>query len=1118
MDRFDIDNGAIESVQGICSHPVMEAASTRISFDNNNVAPDNLSMRYIDNSIMTFTCNQNTRSLVTYLHRIDKDAVSTSRTTLRSPIPRRVRLETLVYNVVHSVNMKVELNNSDFKKLNMDDTAIRDIKSGKRFYSSCRGTCRTAFQKEELMVCTLGELQKAKSIVELNNITPASYIDGEPQFMRKLEKHKPHLTSAEDLNIMGFDRISLTVDDYPTNPDTTYESRGIKTVPSETGSTLDGFHAVEDEEDEVDLPKVAPEDGSQDVPSGEPKTDAKDPSPSPPKFYPVYADILPVRVCSVTSTLLNSKLTPQYCELYASVLTKLNDQAGAGMNLNLVHGWASRDSNAMISIVKSLSRTVDSFLEEAALVRIGALAMSLEITIFKNDPVKARFIRRATFDRSSDTSTKIVICSSMTKHIKSSKFIVTTPDVLGQYLMNKTPRALNDHFPYNTIDKTWTVIPVRVGFLNSRNLIAYAASFLDSRLWSGSVNWISDVNYKDKSGNTQNFVFNGMPAVNSVIIPGPHNFMLVLVDQTGSYCPRDVKIGEVNIPVWNNINTEPAPQDFLPIWNGFYANGKLETIKDACIATWNEIGSHMASLDTVGRACAVLSDLNIRYSYGIGKQKWEKSGEAKGCWTVGGGPLVSETTNPLHTIESRDFLAGAVGASNVDARKRMIGYNFGLLSPSMQYTASLHAAARFKEADLGTLVVFDHAEDIIASKRFFNPQYRLHTCTSLYRLGIVLGLLETTHLTVPVSTAGGLQNFITNNAVLMSMAVSAMLISSRMTANAFNLSDRLMEEVVKDNVRFIIDQAFVQLIYPQDIGLLARSTEEWAWNCVDDYYDEDIGSESWQFFTPLSSPAMIQWWSKVDKLAVSAYLTPDVMRRRNALGNIKTLLALNLAKASPQDSIVASMSFDIATLPIQMYVSTPDTATERGTVWAEDESYPTCITQLYENLMSRNVFVTKSIISATKLPAYMDGRESQIHIVGSPMATKTSVAWFRVSDLILPDPISWANFLEKARNYVLAPIVQGGLGYLAGGPAGAAIGAAAALADSVAKDLAPSKSKTIIQELGQVGKAIHQDVQSQALTKSAPLTASEVLDAGINRLHRGPDQEPEPPKRTDKPE
>lgn len=47
---YNIDDSSAKMVQGLVSHPILEAASRYIDYDNNNFPPDSASMQLLDNT------------------------------------------------------------------------------------------------------------------------------------------------------------------------------------------------------------------------------------------------------------------------------------------------------------------------------------------------------------------------------------------------------------------------------------------------------------------------------------------------------------------------------------------------------------------------------------------------------------------------------------------------------------------------------------------------------------------------------------------------------------------------------------------------------------------------------------------------------------------------------------------------------------------------------------------------------------------------------------------------------------------------------------------------------------------------------------------------------------
>lgn len=404
------------------------------------------------------------------------------------------------------------------KKLDLPSFEINNLNSKSHVYINSEGVISREYVdalNRNRVICSFGEAEKVKRIIKELKIGVHSYAgDDWPQLTKTDQMTSDRVLRSKDSisdNDLDHETVADTYNRTTSAEESDYEMiRLNKKPPVIVRPPLEG-------------PQTEPTDPPGPIQEGDVA-----------EFFPIYTDILPIRVVNVTQRRMDCCLEPKQEPLYLSLMTKLNDQAGQGLNINLVHGWAARDSNAMISIAKSTKDSLDSFSEEAALLRAGCVAMSLESKAFKTDPAKYRIIRRATTDTFNDTAARMYI-SNLVKHQKNYKFIITTLDLVGRYVKNKTPAILKADFPPSRIGSEWTIIPVRTGFQDADSLMVYIASFLDSRLWNGSVNWVSNINYKDDKKLTQEYRMCGMPAVNNLLVLGVTTFMLVLVDSQGQY-------------------------------------------------------------------------------------------------------------------------------------------------------------------------------------------------------------------------------------------------------------------------------------------------------------------------------------------------------------------------------------------------------------------------------------------------------------------------------------------------------------------------------------------------------------------------------------------------------
>lgn len=108
-------------------------------------------------------------------------------------------------------------------------------------------------------------------------------------------------------------------------------------------------------------------------------------------FY--YSDMTPVRCVSVSSMVCARETDPiSYSPQYQILAGRLSDPAQTGVLASVVKGPNVRDATTMTSLVKALSLRPSTRYELAAMLRCGAMAMSVAEESYATDPIPYRFI------------------------------------------------------------------------------------------------------------------------------------------------------------------------------------------------------------------------------------------------------------------------------------------------------------------------------------------------------------------------------------------------------------------------------------------------------------------------------------------------------------------------------------------------------------------------------------------------------------------------------------------------------------------------------------------------------------------------------------------------------
>ncbi|UHK03223.1 MAG: hypothetical protein FZCTV1_gp1 [Hangzhou zicrona caerulea totivirus 1] len=828
--------------------------------------------------------------------------------------------------------------------------------------------------------------------------------------------------------------------------------------------------------------------------------------------WPIYSDKMPVRLLTVSSTNYETGAHPTYTPLKIAIDEINADKMGAGLSMNLVRGWNQTDINSLNLMVNKIGKSSDSFFEEAALVRVGCVLNSIVPDAYSIDPTTRRFIRRVSHSWSSVSAH----VAKNKAYPKEFKFVVTTTDIVGLYLRNKTfPDVLTEPFKSTTLDKTWTIIPIDPAKYSGMSLVAYVMAFLDSSLWEGSVSYSIDRVVQDEKGNNVNVRYVTMPTCNSVRIPGKKHFMLILANSIGMNAPDTINMGTTSCKVWKNYAVAPNIYDFAGMWYEQFTSeggaGKLDDLSMHLVRAWNVISDTLATMDTVGRAASIIAELSSNYTYGISRQRWSTGGTANAAWTIGGGSL--HKSDPL--ITTQDLYSGCVGADNGPARRRMVGYNFGYHSSWMSFPQS---DARLTIKPLDTSKNPKDYECYWDNLTFSNPQYMIREATSFYRLCMIAGLIETTHQTIPMMTPYGFQSWVNCHGILMAMSVVDFVNQSAIPPTSWFLCTDVYDALTSITMKNANESLTLGLARPNRIEEVAENeASEWGWNRIVDYYGFPYSDNEYDSMMPINSSSMIQWLNKTDQKIPHPTLPTVVIKWviDGVRTNHRAIACHNTDRIS---MMVAGSTPDMMFTDYQVRVnwSCLDKA-GFAYLWCEQPEMETVTNgEFNSSMMELGKLVPQTLVISNNAWPTQLADSQRAWIIRSLADDNSDMPPYAISPLILPDPIDWKSFLEKIRDWIIYPAAQGGLGYLAAGVPGAVVGAGASLLSKIQKE-ATGTTKDVLTPIstvaGQVSDAMMKEAAKQGTTIKgsdlANIVKTEVL-TGQRGASQGDTSAPQP--------
>lgn len=772
-----------------------------------------------------------------------------------------------------------------------------------------------------------------------------------------------------------------------------------------------------------------------------------------------HADTLPYKtvICPIHDPRFIS--TPGKTSFFTALEAKLTDPTGSGALMNLVKSFPNKDVTAINALVKTLLTADGSWREEAAIVRSILLANSVTSPGYAVDPTPLKFLRR-TRNVPRTPAFKFALPSVPPKKNEWC-FSVCTIDTLGCYLQNKWGGA-NDKYPSSAVDKTWTVIPLPYRDFSPSSLVPYVASFLDSQLWTGLVNYTVTLSPRgpstDPSRDKHRVKYTCMPASNMSYVPGPKRFIICLTDTTSQYAQSTIRVHKKEVKVCSRPSqlTEDAycVDWYESVWKDWWKTANQEEISTHCGFAYNRLISDYAVADTVGRALALASELSAYASYGIGLNEDITSGpEATGAWTYGGGPVVIDTY-----IKSYDMFAADRTKADID--QTLVGRAFSVVTPWHFLPASYGktlAANTFKT------ITKDGKQYQIADSNFAfldlsvanvypNSQYQAFTATTPYRLATILGLIDKSdHTDYSMLNAGSLQLYTTGLACALALNTAHFLTSSRFPMNAWTGRASDIDSAREKRMDKIVSQYTLYLAQYTPIKEIEETSEEWAWEKVQNYYAHTAwDSFKWENSSPVCTHYLVQWWQKMNMPLPNTIAATVYNLNRGMEGRVA---AVKTSTSSATDIVVAAATTNVVVSRPRAY----DLALNEVTLWYDDFQ-GTSLVQPKLNSFS-NVTQFSSCVCSIPICEWPNNDiPLNVFISNSPaFANLTNQPLISVSEIKYPDPPSLGGFLEKVRDYLVFPAVAGGLGFLAGGAPGAVVGATTSVLDAIKTDTARAK-------------------------------------------------------------
>jgi len=163
----------------------------------------------------------------------------------------------------------------------------------------------------------------------------------------------------------------------------------------------------------------------------------------------------------------------------------------------------------MTSLVKALSLHPSTRYEIAAMVRSGAMALSVAEESFATDPIPYRFVRKP-----------ITVNGVGLDILQKPGVVPANWQAVAMPLDTFVALANNSYYPisvngftYGGLDVNWTAVPVPSRLIGQNHLLAYLFAFLSSDAWSGTTSYQVATTRKGPGDKTYNMTETYVPVV-----------------------------------------------------------------------------------------------------------------------------------------------------------------------------------------------------------------------------------------------------------------------------------------------------------------------------------------------------------------------------------------------------------------------------------------------------------------------------------------------------------------------------------------------------------------------------------------------------------------------------
>ncbi|UOI84727.1 capsid protein [Ceratitis capitata totivirus 1] len=804
----------------------------------------------------------------------------------------------------------------------------------------------------------------------------------------------------------------------------------------------------------------------------------------------IYPGFLPTRVVATTHVPTSSiGQTPPYTSIYEALNATLNNDTSTTIR-TATKAPLIADATNWVSLAKAVRMDTGSHSDVAAFTRLALMAYYTSKQTHHYDTTRLTFVRNI---RTTYVGTRITNTPQATRTHQFSTICMPLDTFLTFTSGGTMPESPPSPYTMKTMDIDWIAVPVSNELAHSSYLMVYLAAFFSSDLTFGRVS--TKYSYTASHDAQIKGEITVSPASNLAYISGPRSIIIVLTDENTQSAGEYLRLPHGRVPIYRGSMPREAPAgrdgpistaeplNFNNSWSAYFTTPNLPKIHAAIPTAWSYMVSKLAIHNTAGEALSAAAELCLAIKPGLYVAPSTEENSYQLLDPLGGGHAIShEDTRPTVPIaEASQYLLqnnDIASAGFATTMGQMIaGYNVSSLS-------SLHIPPTGLASSGAT-------SDGYAQPRATYPMvdqscklYTLPAATSVKRLSAYVGLIDVAKDRYQFDTAEGMAAWLHMLAYATAMNTSAMLLLNDVPLRdwtGFNTKwgpynrTSEMSEFMRE-----VTGGMVSYTGQQDMH---ESWSMFSFDWIPAFYGIDpYNSRAWGSYSPVPHYLTVMW---IEKLAlahfaptqpkpISIQTVQDVVFAIDASQADKYTFLRMASSISTKDHhpivLDRTRGVDVSKYSLGSWVEQVHSLS--NTIAGNTPPHP-------DILQTLTITESKEILFSAPVEA-----RSLAIIKCDALNSTWSIEHAKYSPCIWPDPPTFTDILEIAKNYMLMPALTAFGGFATGGPVGAAVAGGGALLGQVLSDISKNREQSRLKDqiraelLPEVLK--HQQTPSQA--------------------------------------